>query len=69
MYLDLIDNLDNFNVSPDVVDSGQAIAEAEEAIEEIEKWDPEPKHTKAENVKDEAKKIKYDGQYLLVFDQ
>ncbi|XP_063691882.1 laminin-like protein epi-1 isoform X2 [Bolinopsis microptera] len=54
---DLIDNLDNFNVSPDVVDSGQAIAEAEEAIQEIEKWDPEPKHKEAENAKDKAKTI------------
>lgn len=57
----MIDKLDNFNLNPDVVESGEALQQAEDLIQEMLDRDPEPKRAKAEK----AKKAAQDA--LLVF--
>ncbi|KAL5262010.1 hypothetical protein ACHWQZ_G007649 [Mnemiopsis leidyi] len=52
---DLIGKLDNFNLSPDIVDSGQALERAEELKNT---WDPDPTHQAAQEAKDSAQDAK-----------
>ena len=52
---DLIGKLDNFNLSPDIVDSGQALERAEELKST---WDPDPTHQAAQEAKDAAQDAK-----------
>ena len=49
--------MDNFNLSPDIVDSGAAL----EVAEKLEsKWDPEPTRVAAQKAKEKAEKLKYE---------